>query len=275
MGNRRPSSLINRKHFGIYRVLMRAIFLSCLLILPDSQTAVCNGLVIDHLHQLKNNQAILSTRRCHSSYGIIVNKLYTKKKASSWLPAVKKSPVDEENYALNQIQWLIRQGEEINCSEPIRRRFCRITAPENREESWNDIIAWSNASPDCLPRSLYEGDAKQVGKITSRLNWADFTEDQHDIEQKKKSYYGIKLGKEYLKVNLEVRVFISFADLRFETWLQHSHKCIGKQDEDITVQWKYTGGGWMGRQQHEARESEEEMRLGSDTWPNSLLSVEE
>jgi hypothetical protein len=237
-----------------------------LLIISDSQLAVCKGLVIDCVHKLKYNQSVLSIRHCLSSYGILFNDIFNKKRHSNEQTKVRKNSIDKQNYAVDRIHWLVRKGEELRHDKPICQQFYRIVSTNNSQRDWEDIIVISDTRRDRLPASFNEGDAKKVGKILSTLDPQSLAEGQEDVKRKGKRYFGFKVG-EYWRINLEIRVFIRFADLKFEIWFADNQ--IGSQDDDIDVTWTYVGGGGLGR--HDTEDDERD----ADAWQGNLVAVHE
>ncbi|KAK2758012.1 hypothetical protein FQN54_004418 [Arachnomyces sp. PD_36] len=234
------------------------------------QLAVCKGLVIDQVHQLKYKQSILSKRSCSSSYGVLFNEIYDKKIHSSQQTKEWKNPIDKRSYAVDRVHWLVREGEEISCNKPICHRFYRTVSVKNPEVKFEDIIATSRTKSGRLPTSIREGDAGKAGKVITTLNPRWFREGREDIERKDKKRFGVKIGK-YWRITLEVRVYIGFADLRFEIWL--ADQLIGEQDDDIEVTWAFSGGDWLGREgMRTGGDSVDEERDGT-AWQRNLLGI--
>ncbi|KAH0542983.1 hypothetical protein FGG08_002671 [Glutinoglossum americanum] len=205
------------------------------LVSLDPQLAVCKGLVIDRVHRLKHGVSILSTRCCRASYGILFNELYDRRKHSKQRMPPRKGPTDRKEYAVDQIWWLILQGQTIKRDEAIGKRFYRIA--ENPNMVWKDTIAISRAPPERLPPSIYEGDAQKVCEITSDLSERVLISGMDGVKKKKQKVLGVGIGKDYWKIPHEVLVYVGSADLRFE--IKFAGDVIGKKNE-IPVKFMYT-----------------------------------
>lgn len=132
-----------------------------------SQLSVCKGLVIDHVHRLKFANFILSTICSRASYGILFNKLYDESKHSG---PPYKGPLDNQDYALNQIHWLVRAGEPLRRDGPKSHTFYRIVDPETQDPIvCKDVIA-SSAQSKFLPSNIDEEDAERAISVHAGLS---------------------------------------------------------------------------------------------------------
>ena len=175
---------------------------------------------------------------------------------------------------MDQIYWLIREGAEIECDKPICQRFSRIVATRSLAGTWADKIAMSHTQRARLPPSFHEGDAKRAGEIITKPELLDLSDDRDDVQQRKKSYFGIKAGG-YWKITLEVRVYIGFSDIKFEIWF--AGEPVGEQDNDIEVAWMCVGGGRVGgsiEPNKNGKKTESDKEDG-DAWLSSLFAIQE
>lgn len=85
-----------------------------ILRVPKPQLAVCHGLVLDRIQQLKENRVVYKERFCRNSYGIIYRVEYDSAKHAG--ESVTYDPRDKKTYVLNQIDWFIKQVSLRHCS---------------------------------------------------------------------------------------------------------------------------------------------------------------
>jgi hypothetical protein len=192
---------------------------------------------------LKYNHSIISTRCCRASYGVLFNKLLGRNDRNTIRS--RRNPINNREYALNQICWFIRQGEPIERDEPINRKFHRIIDPERSSIDWEDTVAISWAPAKRLPQNIDDGDAQTVCVIKSKLDASILAQGGDVMKEKQKGFglkvgdkfLGFKVGEKYMEIEYEVLVFIGSADLRLE--VRFAGKVIGG-GERIPVKWMYT-----------------------------------
>ena len=198
-----------------------------------SQLSVCKGLVIDHVHRVKYANFILSTICSRASYGILFNELYDESKHSR---PPYKGPLDNQDYALNQIHWLVRAGEPLRRDGPKSHTFYRIVDPETQDTIvCKDVIA-SSAQSKFLPSNMNEEDAARAYQIESALDLKDL--DGADYVEKKRKFLGIKV-KGYWKIKHTISVHAGLSDLRFE--VRVGNNVIGERSS-IPIIWMHVRG---------------------------------
>jgi hypothetical protein len=117
----------------------------------------------------------------------------------------------------------------------------------------------SRTRPHRLPSTIYEGDAERVGEITSALDLEHLnTMGAHvtggvQKKTKKNRWLAMNAGK-YWKIELEVRVYVGLADLRFEMWF--AGQPIGHVAE-TPVAWTYPRSDRPGSNKRRDMEKEE------------------
>ena len=205
-----------------------------------SQLVVCKGLVIDRLHRLKYNTFILPSLCCRGSYGILYNEPFDSRKHRQ-KKNIRKDPSDGKKYVVDQIKWLIRQGEPIKRDEPLFYPFCRIIDAGSQKMVWQDTIASSNSPADRLPSSINEGDATIVCDIESMLS-VDALGKIDRAKKKQKRFFDFKIGRNFLKIDHKVLVYVSSANLRFE--VQFEGNTIGSRT--VPVKWAFGPEGFGG-----------------------------
>lgn len=198
-----------------------------------SQLSVCKGLVIDHVHRVKYTNFILSTICSRASYGILFNELYDESKHSG---PPYKGPLDNQDYALNQIHWLVRAGEPLRRDGPKSHTFYRIVDPETQDTIvCKDVIA-SSAQSKFLPSNINEEDAERAYQIESVLDLKGL--DREDYVEKKRRFLGIKI-KSYWKIEHTIFVHAGLSDLRFE--MRVGNNAIGERSS-IPIIWMHVRG---------------------------------
>lgn len=198
------------------------------------QLVVCKGLVLDRLHRLKYNAFILPSLCCRSSYGVLYDEPFDSRKHFSRGIRIGRDP-NGKKYATGQIHWLVRQGNRIRRDEPICQTFNHIVDPGKGAIVLKDTIASSKSPPTRLPSSIHEGDATKVCEIESTLN-VDALENMDTVKRKQKRFLGIKFGKEFLKIEHQILVYVGAANLTFE--IHFEGKAIGSRV--VPVKWVYS-----------------------------------
>lgn len=126
---------------------------------------------------------------------------------------------------------------------------------------WRDTIASSNSPANRLPLSINEGDATIVSRIESKLS-LDAFEKIDGAKKKQKRVFGLKIGKNFWKINHMVCVHISSANLRFE--VQFGGNVIGSRT--VPVVWALEPP--LGRETQD--DSESTMEGEDNNWYHSL-----
>ncbi|KAI9768044.1 MAG: hypothetical protein M1839_004204 [Geoglossum umbratile] len=194
--------------------------------------AVCKGLVIDRMQRICHNASVFRSRRFRSSYGILYNERYDKNRHADQRSV--KNPLDGHKYAENQIDWIIRKGDEITEDEPITRRYSRIVSPGNASNSWRDGVVISDLPPSDLPSYLDgRGSARVINYIVSDLGPSL---DAEGVTQKRKSL----TWKKFLQVDYDLLVFIEPDGLRFEIVVGGEAR---NEPQVLRVQWTSNQGG--------------------------------
>lgn len=124
----------------------------------DPQLVVVRGLLLDRQQRWESGGAtsVLSTRIARASYGVIVQEIY--------VPAVhdnedvRVDPFEKnKKWALNQIQWLIKKGDQVNPNVPIVKSFQIRLAATDTTRAWNSQVIISHKNPSELPSSMKQG----------------------------------------------------------------------------------------------------------------------
>lgn len=78
-----------------------------ILRVPKPQLAVCHGLVLDRVQQIKENRMVYTERFCRNSYGVVVRAEYDPKLHNGEPTFI--DPRDKKRWVSNQIDWFIKQ----------------------------------------------------------------------------------------------------------------------------------------------------------------------
>jgi hypothetical protein len=76
---------------------------------PNSQLAVCRGLVIDRMQRIKTNKNILVGRVCPASYGVLCDLPYERNNTQHVGQETFKNPINGLLYVKNQVDWMIKK----------------------------------------------------------------------------------------------------------------------------------------------------------------------
>ena len=109
----------------------------------------------------------------------------------------------------------------------------RRVSPKDPSKTWQDVVVISKLHPDCLPQHLGQGDSRQVCRLLSNLGQGAQTSGSPGITTKRKYVF---VGKKYLQVEYELRVFVEQESLRFEAIVGEGEG----ESETVQAQWIYT-----------------------------------
>lgn len=99
-----------------------------MLLAEDPQLAVVQGLVTDRAQELGQLVKAITERRARVSYGVVVNQRWDPQKHQG--QRVYKDPRDKKQWALNQIEWLIREVRKTSFTQRLdfSDTFPRVTS---------------------------------------------------------------------------------------------------------------------------------------------------
>jgi hypothetical protein len=101
-----------------------------ILRVPKPQLAVCHGLVLDRVQQIKGNRTVYKERYCRNSYGVVVRRAYDPKLHLG--EPVTVDPRDKRLWVENQIDWFIVQVRRpLVCPKVIEEKFSQNLGPES------------------------------------------------------------------------------------------------------------------------------------------------
>ncbi len=122
----------------------------------DPQLLIVKGLLLEEQQkwQTGGGPSVLASRCARASYGVIVREIYSPIKHVGqviWLDA------DGSKWAVDQIEWLVKQGGPIGPDAHLYKSFSLRLKPGDPKRCWNVDIVISNNKPDSLPRSIRDG----------------------------------------------------------------------------------------------------------------------
>ncbi|EFR02007.1 hypothetical protein MGYG_05010 [Nannizzia gypsea CBS 118893] len=197
-----------------------------ILIADEPQLAVVEGLVMDRAQQLKQGVVTLGSRLCRVSYGIICDKMYEPHKHLG--EPVRYDERDKTTYALNQIDWLIVQGNPIP-QAGVSKQFQKKLEPMELDRPWKVKFVMSTLPADQLPRSMFHGGVRTICEV-------DIFMDAVDKKQKNHRWYNFKPA--YWIIKVIVKVVVGPADLQFQLWTKDGRRIKSSKHEPIRVKWE-------------------------------------
>ncbi|OJD32669.1 actin-like atpase domain-containing protein [Diplodia corticola] len=196
-----------------------------ILCAPEPQLAVCHGLVMERIQEIVSKSVVFKVRRCRVSYGILCRELYDSKKHTGRAPTV--DPRDGKRWVEDQIHWIIKQGESIDTTQGVRYKY-RVKRDLGAETlPWRATVVMSQLPPNQLPRSLKAYGVTPVCVLHASLMASE-------VHRKNRRWYA--WAREHWSAELELRVFVGPADLRFELWGQNGPLNMG--DGVVSVDWE-------------------------------------
>ncbi|KAL4757094.1 Hsp70 family protein [Aspergillus foveolatus] len=194
------------------------------LMAEEPQLAVVHGLLLDRIQQLKRGVVMFGSRRSPVSYGIICDLIYDPEKHIG--EPVRRDPRDNNLYAIDQIEWLIIQGNTVPHTG-ISKDFQLKIKPGEEHLPWKVHIVMSTNPPDMLPQSMRVKGAQHVCSL-------DISTDDVDRKMKNRRWYNMR--PRYWRALFEVRVIVGAADLTFQLWSK-DQRIRSSHHEPIRVQW--------------------------------------
>ncbi|KAL4898880.1 hypothetical protein BDW74DRAFT_126341 [Aspergillus multicolor] len=196
------------------------------LLVEEPQLAVVHGLVLDRMQQLKKGVVMFGSRCSPVSYGIICDLIYDPEKHLG--EPVRRDPRDDNLYAIDQVEWLIIQGDTIPHTG-ISKDFQLKIKPGEEHLPWKVHIVMSTAPRYNLARSMKSG-KRSVQHVCS----LDIITD--DVDRKLKNRRWFNMRPRYWRATFDVRVVVGAADLTFQLWSREQRIRL-QGHEPIRVQW--------------------------------------
>ncbi|KAM0427272.1 hypothetical protein ACHAPT_007705 [Fusarium lateritium] len=208
-----------------------------IIVIPsqEPQLVVARGVLENKRQTMESgNRSVLSSWIARASYGVIVQEVYSP--AKHFDEDVRLDPFESgKKWATNQIQWLIKKGDQVSPDTPIVHSFEIRLKEGDTTRAWDAEIVVSNNEPDWLPRSLKQAGAMKLCSVKSNLAGIQ----QHQLVLKEKRGTCFRRGVKFYICRFDVRVIVAPADLRFELWFGGT-KFSGNH-QPIAVQWNAAG----------------------------------
>lgn len=206
---------------------------------PKPQLAVCHGLVLDRVQQIKDDRVVYKERYCRNSYGVVVRRAYDPN--IHFNEPLSVDPRDQKCWVENQIDWFMvqvspvlcqiwassncGQGQKVSVQQGVKQHYSLKVQPGRENLLWNTQVVMSTLPPDLLPTSLNKSGVQRVCKVESSL--------PQDMKLKNRHWYNA--GPQYLRAEFDMQVLIGPADLKFQTLSKDG--IISRDHAAINVEW--------------------------------------
>ena len=194
------------------------------LVAEEPQLSVVHGLVLERAQQIGLGLSPITSRCARVSYGVVVNSLYdsTKHKGQSYI----KDDRDGKRWAIDQIEWLIREGEKLS-AEGIEKRFRAKIDPIQLRQPWHAHFVMSTERSSELPTTLAHSAVKTLCVVEA---------DMHNTKRIVKNGHWWNLARRYELTQVDVRVIPGSADLRFEVW--NDGRRLNGDNDKVEIKWE-------------------------------------
>ncbi|RDA93550.1 hypothetical protein CP533_3995 [Ophiocordyceps camponoti-saundersi (nom. inval.)] len=202
----------------------------------EPQLVVVRGLLLNQQQATETGfLSVLATRVARASYGVVVKELYTRSRHMDD-GEFEQDPFDSSrHWVLNQIQWLIRKGDNINPNKPLIKTFEIHLAEEDTTRSWDAQIVISQNEASLLPHNMRQAGVYDLCQVKGNLDGVQ----QHQLVLKHKRSMCFMRRRKYYICKFDIRVIVAPADLRFELWFAGER--FSGNHEPITVRWDEAG----------------------------------
>ncbi|PSS00642.1 hypothetical protein BD289DRAFT_360782 [Coniella lustricola] len=200
----------------------------------DPQMVVVKGLLLDRLQKLDSgSRPVLVARKARASYGLMCKMKYNPE--IHFQEELRTDPLDGEMYAMSQIDWLIKKGDDIDPTVPIIAKFSQKIEKGSTVRHWDSVVVISHNEPEFLPVSMKDAGVKQLCTVRSDLcGVAD-----NDLDPRRQSRGLFARSKKWFNCDYEVRATVGSADLTFELW--YRGKKLSQDHTPIRVTWDDEG----------------------------------
>ena len=210
-----------------------------------------HGLVLKRTQAIQYQQEVFAERCCRASYGVLIKEIYDPQVHLS--EDTKKDPHDNKVWAINQIDWLIKQVRRTRRSSqnailqgetsitllltrkkghPIFdsaiKKSYRMKLQQGREgDPWKAAIVMCDLPADRLPRSTKSGEAAVICSVKTLLS-------PDDMKLKNRHWWN--LGRKYQRADFAVKMLLGVIDLKFQILGKDGETC-SREHDDIAVDW--------------------------------------
>ncbi|KKK15548.1 hypothetical protein ARAM_004684 [Aspergillus rambellii] len=197
-----------------------------ILTVDEPQLAVVQGQVINRIQEIKHGATALQSLYTRNSYGVICDQLYDPEKHVG--QPVRYDERNKKRYAVQQIEWLIFQGDSVSRSG-VSKAFQRKINPKEVSQPWVAQIVMSTLPKRQLPRSMSQPGAGLVCNLEV---------DMASVERKPKNHHWYNVNPAYLVANFDIKINVGVNDLQFELWNSNGTRISSQNRHPLKVQWQ-------------------------------------
>ncbi|KXS95555.1 hypothetical protein AC578_5259 [Pseudocercospora eumusae] len=201
----------------------------------EPQLAVVRGLVRERTQQLGKGPSagedVYKTRHCRNSYGVAVREAYNFAK-HGMASTIKGN--DGREWVENCIDWFIYQGQTINVSDGVGRKYESSLTKEELDVPRSVRIVMSTSPLGELPIRTTDANCKEVVLVNYKLTANDMRKVETWKLKDAWASKGRKLKQKYWKTDLTLVVKPGPADLRFE--VRGSNGLVSTDHESLSVE---------------------------------------
>lgn len=210
-----------------------------ILCAPEPQLAVAKGLVMDRVQALRTGSGVYTGKFCRVSYGVLCRVPYDK--VAHRGERVVHDALDKIQWAEDQIDWLIKEGETVN-EEGFRKAFELKITKEETDREFEAQFVMSRDKANTLPRSLRFGDVERVCTVKGRFHEEDFDTQASSLKSAfklKKNLLSLSRSRDHYIAEIYLRVTVGSTDLSFELESKDGRK-YNVNEARIEVKWEET-----------------------------------
>ncbi|KAF8539072.1 hypothetical protein BDD12DRAFT_883324 [Trichophaea hybrida] len=178
--------------------------------LSEAQLAVCNGLVMGHVGQVKDDsdkpQGTRPVFRSTLSWGVVHNERYEKRHKGQYF-----KEIDGEKYETDRIDWYIYKGDRVEPQEYCHR-FSRRYARRKPKPKWEDTIVITTYDRKDAPVFLWNRDVRVAYIVEAEL--PTILPDMNDVTTHK-AWYKIWGGETTIFYDI-----FDLSDTAVEVWFE-------------------------------------------------------
>ncbi|KAL3488421.1 hypothetical protein BJX62DRAFT_179934 [Aspergillus germanicus] len=176
------------------------------LTVDEPQLAVVQGQVMNRTQQLTSGGTVFNHLYSPVSYGVICDWIYDPRKHAG--EPTRWDERNQKTYAINQIDWLVLQGDLVPRTG-VARSFPRKIYPKDLTKPFTAQIVMSQLPTHQLPRSMIHPGAKLICELEV---------DTATVDKKPKNHRWYNRAPVYFMVTVIVKLVIEPAGLQFELW---------------------------------------------------------
>ncbi|KIX00240.1 uncharacterized protein Z518_10379 [Rhinocladiella mackenziei CBS 650.93] len=195
-----------------------------ILAAEEPQLSVVHGLVLERAQQISQGLTPITSRCARVSYGVVVRQKYNPK-IHKGQPYIRDDR-DGKRWALDQIEWLIKEGERLRPEGVIKRYRAKIDSSQLRQP-WHTHFVMSMEPASRLPSSL-----SQHGVRTLCLVEADVSQTKRIV----KNGHWWNFARRYELTLIDVKVLPGSADLKLEVW--NDGRRLNSDNYEVEVKWE-------------------------------------